>query len=180
MASSASEDEIWLYSAGVDKLLQYNCPASAQRTIRTITDDTEFGTVITPVTFCKKPAALARAFNSLFVLTDVNMMLASSLNIEYDIGTLFFSSLSSVCTISDCILRKIRGFLMAVSLDCTKLELLEEELDKSSSSKSKEKLSVSNRKKKGRTRSTKRQNPASKTPVGGISCENPHKVLVFI
>lgn len=177
MASSASADEIWLYCTGVDKLRQYNRSASAQRTIRTFPDDTEFGTVITPVTFCKKPAALARAFNSLLVLQDVSMMLTSIFNSECDIGPLFFSSLGSVCTISDCILRKVRGFLMVISLDCTKLELLEEELDMSSSGKSKEKLSVSNRKKKGRTRNAKRQNPAPKTSVGGISHENPLKVL---
>ncbi|MCH91331.1 hypothetical protein A2U01_0012258, partial [Trifolium medium] len=64
---------------------------------------------------------------------------------------------------------------MVISLDCTKHELLEEEHDKSSSGKPKEKLGLSNRKKKGRTRNNKRQNPAPKTPVSGISCENLHK-----
>ncbi|XP_061345061.1 uncharacterized protein LOC133290922 isoform X2 [Gastrolobium bilobum] len=175
VASSASEDEIWLYTVGSNKLLQYNHSPSAQRTIPTFPDDIEFGTVISPVTFCKKPAALARVFNSLFVLQDVNRMITSSLNSDYDIENLFFSSLGSVCTISDCILRKIRGFLMVISLDCTKLELLEEELDKSSSGKPKEKLSVSNRKKKGRTRNPKRKNPVQKMCVDGIPHENPMK-----
>ncbi|XP_027191852.1 uncharacterized protein [Cicer arietinum] len=177
VASSASEEEVWLYSrgTGVDKLLDYNCTASAQRTTRAFCDDTEFGKIITPVSFSKKPAELARAFNSLSVLQDITLMLTSSPNSEYDIGTLFFSSLRSVSTISDCILRKLRGFLMVISLDCTKSELLEEELDKSSSGKPKEKHGVSNRKKKGRTRNTKRQNPAPKTSVSGISCENLHK-----
>jgi hypothetical protein len=67
---------------------------------------------------------------------------------------------------------------MVISLDCTKHELLEEEHDKSSSGKPKEKLGLSNRKKKGRTRNNKRQNPAPKTPVSGISCENLHKVII--
>ncbi|RDY06872.1 Non-canonical poly(A) RNA polymerase protein Trf4-1, partial [Mucuna pruriens] len=178
VSSSASEDEIWLYSVGVDTLLKHNRPVSAQRTIPAFPADMDFGTVISPVTFCKKPAALARAFNSLFVLQDVNMMVTSSLNSEYDVGKLFFSSLGSVCTISDCILRKMRGFLMVISLDCTKLELLGEENDKSSSGKPKEKLSVSNRKKKARNRNTKRQNTVSKTCVDDISqekTENPLK-----
>ncbi|KAL5073291.1 hypothetical protein RYX36_012275 [Vicia faba] len=176
VASSASKDEVWLYSSGtgVDKLLGYNCAATAQRTIRTFCDDTEFGRIITPVSSCKKPAALARAFNSLSVLQDISIMLTSSINSEYDIGTLFFSSLGSVSTISDCILRKLRGFLMVISLDCTKRELLEEEHGKSSSGKPKEKVGLSNRKKKGRTRN-KKQNPAPKTSVSGISCENHHK-----
>lgn len=180
MSSSASDDEIWLYSVGVDKLMQHNGPISAQRIISVLPADMEFGTVLSPVTFCKKPAALARAFNSLLVLHEVNMIVTSNLNSEYDIGKLFFSSLGSVCTISDCILRKLRGFFMVISLDCTKLELLGEALDKSSSGKPKEKLSVSNRKKKGRNRNTKKQNPVSKTCTGDISHENPLKVLKFI
>ncbi|KAK2433071.1 Nucleotidyltransferase family protein [Trifolium repens] len=177
VASSAPEDEVWLYrrGTGVDKLLDYNCTGSAQRTTRAFRDDTEFGRIITPVSVCKRPAALARVFDSLSVLQDINIMLTSCINSEYDIGTLFFSSLVSVSTISDCILRKLRGFLMVISLDCTKHELLEEEHDKSSSGKPKEKLGLSNRKKKGRTRNNKRQNPAPKTPVSGISCKNLHK-----
>lgn len=160
--------------------MQHNGPISAQRIISVLPADMEFGTVLSPVTFCKKPAALARAFNSLLVLHEVNMIVTSNLNSEYDIGKLFFSSLGSVCTISDCILRKLRGFFMVISLDCTKLELLGEALDKSSSGKPKEKLSVSNRKKKGRNRNTKKQNPVSKTCTGDISHENPLKVLKFI
>lgn len=178
VASSASGDEIWLYSVGVDKLQQYNRPASSQRTIGTFPDDVEFGSVITPLTFCKKPAALAKAFNSLVVLQDLNKMITSCLNSEYDVGKLFFSSLGSVCTISDCILRKMRGFLMVISLDCTKIELLGEELDNSSSGKPKEKLSICNRKKKGRTRNTKRQNPVPKKCMDDILHENPPKVLI--
>ncbi|KAL2337577.1 hypothetical protein Fmac_012023 [Flemingia macrophylla] len=172
VASSDSDDEIWLYSVGVDKLQQHGRPVSAQQTIPNLLTDLEFGTVISPATFCKKPTALVKAFYSLFVLLDVNMMLTSILNSEYDVGKLFFSSLGSVCTISDCILRKLQGFLMVISLDCTKLELLREEHNKSSSGKPKEKHSVSNHKRKGRNRNTKKQNPVSKTCVDDISCEN--------
>ncbi|XP_024637780.1 uncharacterized protein [Medicago truncatula] len=176
MASSASKDAVWLYNRGegVDKLLDYNCTASSQRTIRAFRDDTEFGRIITPVSLRKKPAALSRALHSLSVLQDISILLTSSLNSEYDVETLFFSSLGSVSTISDCILRKLRGFLMVISLDCTKHELLEE-FDKPSSGKPKEKLGLSNRKKKGRTRNTKKQNPAQKSSVNGVSHENIHK-----
>lgn len=178
MASSASKDEVWLYNRGegVDKLLDYNCTASSQRTIRAFCDDTEFGRIITPVSLRKKPAALSRALHSLSVLEDISILITSSLNSEYDVETLFFSSLGSVSTISDCILRKLRGFLMVISLDCTKHELLEE-FDKPSSGKPKEKLGLSNRKKKGRTRNTKKQNPAQKSSVNGVSHENIHKVI---
>ncbi|XP_019463331.1 PREDICTED: uncharacterized protein LOC109362173 [Lupinus angustifolius] len=179
VASSASGDEVWLYSVGVDKLKQYSRPASAQRTMRTFRDDVEFGSVVTPINFIKKPAGLARAFNSLVVLQDINKIITSCLNSEYDAGKLFFSSLGSVCTISDCILRKMRGFLMVISLDCTKLELLDEEVDKSSG-KPKEKPGICNRKKKGRTRNTKRQNPVPKICMDGISRENPPKDIDYL
>ena len=68
---------------------------------------------------------------------------------------------------------------MVISLDCTKLELLSEEHDKWSSGRPKEKPSICNRKKKGRTRNTKKQNPVSKTCVDGISREKPLKVLML-
>ncbi|KAF1876612.1 hypothetical protein Lal_00021171 [Lupinus albus] len=177
VASSASGDEVWLYSVGADKLQQYSRPASAQRTMRY--DDVEFGSIVTPITFIKKPAGLARAFNSLVVLQDINKIITSCLNSEYDVGKLFFSSLGSVCTISDCILRKMRGFMMAISLDCTRLELLDEEVDKSSG-KPKEKPGICNRKKKGRTRNAKRQNPVPKTCMDGISRENPPKDIDYL
>ncbi|KAF7825323.1 Non-canonical poly(A) RNA polymerase protein Trf4-1 isoform A [Senna tora] len=180
VANSAPEDEIWLYSAGVDQLprYKYNHTVSAQRTYQTLLD-VEFGTANIPVSFCRKSAALARAFNSLFVLQDVNMKIASCHDAEYAMENLFFSSLGSVSTISDCILRIVRGFLMVISLDCTKLELLTEELDKSSTGKPKEKIGSSNRKKKGQNRNTKRSksNPVSKPCVDGISHVNPMKDL---
>ncbi|XP_027335017.1 uncharacterized protein LOC113849355 [Abrus precatorius] len=91
VASSAFDGETWLYSVGVDKVMQHNRPVSAQRTVP--------------------------AFPG-------------------------------------------------------------EELDKSSSGKPKEKLTVSNRKKKGRNRNSKRQNPVPKTCVDDISCENPLKDIV--
>jgi len=46
----------------------------------------------------------------------------------HDTGKLFFSMLGSVCTISECIPRKLRGFLMVVSLDCTNLNFWVREL----------------------------------------------------
>lgn len=176
----ASEDEVWLCNAGVDQIprYKYNCIASAQRTTETLLG-IEFGTANVPVNFCRKSAALGRAFNSLFVLQDVNMIIASCHDSDYDLRNLFFSSLGSVSTISDCVLRLVRGFLMVISLDYTKLELLTEELDKSSSGKPKERVSNCSRKKKGQTRNTKRPKPNSvpKSRVDGLPPENPVKVV---
>ncbi|KAI4354792.1 hypothetical protein L6164_003629 [Bauhinia variegata] len=178
VANSGLKDGVCLYSGGMEQTQRYNSTSSAQRPTQIFPDDVEFGKVVTRLTFSRKPPAIARAFNSLFVLQDISMMILSCHNSEYDIGKLFFSSLGSVCTIYDCIFRKLRGFLMVVSLDCTKLELLGEQPDnKSSSGKTKEKLGNSSRKKKGRTNNSKRQNPVPKSSVDYMSCENSLKGL---
>ncbi|KAE8038674.1 hypothetical protein FH972_011155 [Carpinus fangiana] len=52
--------------------------------------------------------------------------------------------------------RSFPRFLMVVSLDCTKLELLGEGIEKSLPNKSKEKLSACSRRKKGRSRNMKK------------------------
>lgn len=178
VANDALEDEVWQFSAGAGQSLPFNYTASTQRMIRIFPDDVEFGTIIRPFTFSRKPAPLARAINSLFVLQDLNVVISSCHNNEYHIGKLLFSSLSSVCTISDCILRKVRGFLMVISIDCTKLELLGEEPDKSSSNRPKEKLSNCSHKKKGRARNSKRLNPVPKSCGDDVSHKNPLKVYI--
>ncbi|GFQ02394.1 non-canonical poly(A) RNA polymerase papd5 [Phtheirospermum japonicum] len=79
---------------------------------------------------------------------------------------LFFSPLDSVNSISDVILRKLRELLMVISLDCTKLELLEEGSTKSRTkklsgkpvAKLSEKPVATNRKKKGKNQN-KKSNP---------------------
>ncbi|KAE8038669.1 hypothetical protein FH972_011150 [Carpinus fangiana] len=127
-ATSGLEDETRLFSAGADRRVKYNYTSTS----------------------------VVNAFSSLLVLKDIIMIILSCQNSEYDTGKLFFSTLGSVCTISDCILRKLRGFLMVVSLDCTKLELLGEGIEKSLPNKSKEKLSACSRRKKGRSRNMKK------------------------
>ncbi|XP_062174306.1 uncharacterized protein LOC133879662 isoform X4 [Alnus glutinosa] len=127
-----------------------------QRSIPSMTAEAEFGSTIIPATLSGKPTSVVSAFISLLVLKDIIMIILTCQYSEYDTGKLFFSTLGSVCTISDCILRKLRGFLMVVSLDCTKLELLGEGIEKSLPNKSKEKLSACSRRKKGRNRNMKK------------------------
>ncbi|KAI9117830.1 hypothetical protein K1719_011245 [Acacia pycnantha] len=180
LANDALEDDIWLYSTGIGQSLPYNYSASAERMIRIFPDDLEFGKSIRPPTFSRRPASLDRAFNSLSVLQDLNKMMSLCCNSDYDIEKLFFSSLGSVCTISDCIIRKLRGFFMFISIDSTRLELLGEEPDKSSSSIAKEKLSNCGHKKKGRVRNSKKLNPVPKSRVNDISHKVPPKVGVGV
>ncbi|XP_030966510.1 uncharacterized protein LOC115987155 isoform X5 [Quercus lobata] len=176
-ASTVLEDEMWLFSAGAEHPVRYNHTMEMQRTIPSVAAKAEFGLISTSASLLGKPTSLANAFNSLLVLHDIIMMISSCHHGEYDKGELFFSKLGSVCTISDCILRKLRGFLKVVSLDCTKLELLEEGIEKSLPYKSKEKPGACSRRKKGRTRNMKRGNPIPRSHLDDFPCEKSLKDL---
>lgn len=107
----------------------------------------------------------------LFMLKDISTMLLAcphSVCESPDSEKLFFSSLESVNTLSDCILRKLRGLLMIISLDCTKYELLEDENFNSLPKQNKEILGASNRKKKGKNRKVKKSNPLPKPTTGSL------------
>lgn len=104
------------------------------------------------------------------------MLLACDHYSEHAKERLFFSSLGSVNAISDWILRKLRGLLMVVSLDCTKLELLEEVNWKCPTKKSKEKPGAGSRRKKGKTRNTKRVIAAPESACDDPKLDNPSKV----
>ena len=145
-----------------------------------MTVEAEFGSTIIPVTLSGKPTSVVNAFSSLLVLKDIIMIILSCQNSEYDAGKLFFSTLGSVCTISDCILRKLRGFLMVVSLDCTKLELLGEGIEKSLPNKSKEKLSACSRRKKGRSRNMKKVIPFLRSSLDDFPCNNFLEILCYL
>lgn len=155
-ATSGMEDETRLFRAGADRRVRYNYTVAMQTSIPSMTAEAEFGSTIIPATLSGKPTSVVNAFSSLLVLKDIIMIILSCQYSGSDTGKLFFSTLGSVCTISDCIFRKLRGFLMVVSLDCTKLELLGEGIEKSLPNKSKEKLGACSRRKKGRNRNMKK------------------------
>jgi hypothetical protein len=178
-ATSGLEDETWLFGAGADRRVRCNYTVAMQRSIPSMTAEAEFGSTIIPATLSGKPTSVVSAFISLLVLKDIIMIILTCQYSEYDTGKLFFSTLGSVCKISDCILRKLRGFLMVVSLDCTKLELLGEGIEKSLPNKSKEKLSACSRRKKGRNRNMKKVSPVLRSSLDDFLCNKSLKILCY-
>lgn len=168
---------MWLFNTGVEQPLRYNHNVSRRTTVPKLVADTEFGSSNLPASLSGKPASLAAAFNNLFVLQDLVTMISLCRDSEYDKGKLFYSTLSSISTISDFLLRKVRGFLMVILLDCTKMELLAEGNEKSLPKKSKTKPSSCNRKSKGKARNMKRSNPVPKSCADDVLCEKSLKVL---
>ncbi|XP_061998329.1 uncharacterized protein LOC133715725 isoform X2 [Rosa rugosa] len=175
--SSGVEDEMWLANTGMEQPLRYNHNVSMRKTVPKLVADTEFGSSIIPASLSGKPASLADAFNNLFVLQDIITMISLCRHNEYDKGKFFYSTLSSISTISDFILRKIRGFLMVLLLDCTKLELLAEGNEKCLPKKPKAKPSASSRKSKGRSHNMKRPNPVPRSCTDEFLCETSAKDL---
>ncbi|KAK9035977.1 hypothetical protein V6N11_077999 [Hibiscus sabdariffa] len=179
-AGSASEDEMWLFNAGtMERPMRYtNYGEKRLGTTLNPLEDAEFGITITANSRSGKPTNLTNVFSCLFVLQDIVTVVLSCHN-HCDVEKVFFSTLGSVSSIIDSVLRKLRGFLMVISLDCTKLELLGEGNFNSSSDKSKGKLSAPSRKKKGKSRNTKNQNPVLKTEVDDLPPEKPVKELAY-
>ncbi|KAG4173732.1 hypothetical protein ERO13_A11G078500v2 [Gossypium hirsutum] len=176
-AGSASENEMWLFSAGaVERPMRYtNYGEKKLGTTRKPLEDAEFGMTVSANSHSGKPTSLTNAFSSLFVLQDI-VTVVLSCHHHCDVGKVFYSSLGSVSSIIDSILRKLRGYLMVISLDCTKLELLGEGNFNSSSDKSKDKFSASSRKKKGKPRNIKNPNPVLKMEMDDHPPQKPLKV----
>lgn len=160
-----------LFSAEWNKPFRYNCTISPPRSMLTSQADLHIDFNIIPATHSGKPYSLTNIFRNLLVLQDIVTMVSSCLHDEYYKSNLFYSTLDSICAIPDCILRKLREFLMFISLDCTKLELLGEGNSKSLPSKSRENLGASSRRKKGKSR--KSQNPVLRDD---LSCNKFLKV----
>ncbi|XP_058221627.1 uncharacterized protein LOC131331748 isoform X4 [Rhododendron vialii] len=158
--NSSLEDHKWLFSSGADRSMRFKSTMLPQRTIPTLPrTDGEICPSVRPASISGKPSSFANMFYGLSVLQEISSILLACQHGEFAKERVLFSSLPFVSTVSDCIFRKLRGLMMVVSLDCTKLELLEEVNSNLPMKKSKEKIGAASRRKKGRTRNIKSVNP---------------------
>ncbi|XP_049380095.1 uncharacterized protein LOC125844799 isoform X1 [Solanum stenotomum] len=168
-----SADKAWLCSSTLEQPLRGNPTLSDRRNFVNLR--------VSDARVAKKSMRHASVFgvscsfnqllDCLFMLKEISTVLLAcprSVCESPDSEKLFFSSLESVNTLSDCILRKLRGLLMIISLDCTKYELLEDENLNSSPKQNKEILGASNRKKKGKNRKVKKSNSLPKPKADGL------------
>ncbi|XP_074354322.1 uncharacterized protein LOC141693199 isoform X2 [Apium graveolens] len=138
--------------------LRYDKVVSDQRTICAPQGSlADFNSTTTSASVSGMATSADNICRSLYILQDISAMLLScNHSSEHAYEELFFSSLGSVNSTSNFVFRKLRGLLMVVSVDYTKLELLEEVNGKCSTKKIKEKPSATSRRKKGKTRNTKK------------------------
>ncbi|KAG5548406.1 hypothetical protein RHGRI_013932 [Rhododendron griersonianum] len=122
------EDHKWLFSSGADRSMWFKSSMLPQRSIPTLPrTDGEICPSVRPASVSGKPSSFANMFYGLSVLQEILSILLACQHGEFAKERVLFSSLPFVSTVSDCIFRKLRGLMMVVSLDCTKLELLEED-----------------------------------------------------
>ncbi|XP_025887463.1 uncharacterized protein [Solanum lycopersicum] len=172
-ARGVSADKTWLCSSTLEQPLRGNPTLSDRRNFMNLS--------VSDARVAKKSMHHASVFgvscsfnqllDCLFMLEDISTVLLAcphSVCEPPDSEKLFFSSFESVNTLSDCILRKLRGLLMIISLDCTKYELLEDENLNSLPKQNKEILGASNRKKKGKNRKVKKSNSLPKPKTDGL------------
>ncbi|XP_060218892.1 uncharacterized protein LOC132645746 isoform X1 [Lycium barbarum] len=171
-ARGVSADKAWLCSSTLEQSLRGNTTLSNRRNFVNLRgSDARVAQSMSHASVFGVSCSLNQLLDSLCMLQDIStVLLACSHTVceSPDCENLFFSSLESVNTLSDCILRKLRGLLMIISLDCTKYELLEDENLNSLPKQNKEILGASNRKKKGKNRKGKKSNPSPKPTTDGL------------
>ncbi|XP_010523091.1 PREDICTED: uncharacterized protein LOC104801481 isoform X2 [Tarenaya hassleriana] len=149
-ANQASQEEMWIFGFGVGPARQGYSETSAFSV---------FDMILETTSISKKSSTLASALNGLHVLQELVALLVSCQNGEFPVHSVFFSSMGSLGTLVDCVLRKLRGFLVLISINSAKIELLGENTQKClPSTSSKQMTNSTHRKKKGKTRNVKRPN----------------------
>ncbi|KAI3756822.1 hypothetical protein L1987_56645 [Smallanthus sonchifolius] len=172
--SSGMEDELQTTSGREKQLSRYNHPSWNQETIDTLKGkDFESGmTLFIPPS--NKLSLIAHKFNHLLVVCEISILLRAFDHGQFNEEALFFSSLEAVSIVSDRVLRRLRGLLMVVSLDFTKLELLEDLNSTKPMKKSKPKSKpVSG--KKGKSRDVKKLIPVQISEKSSSTSDMPTK-----
>ncbi|XP_021756293.1 uncharacterized protein LOC110721453 [Chenopodium quinoa] len=174
-ADGSMENGLWNFGLAEEQSVRYrdqNAPTTEHLQRRAelgLTSD-----LVSPSS--RPPTILRHVVNRLFVLQVIIEMALTCPHDNFNKEKIFFSSLESVNMIADGILSKLRGLLMAVSLDYIKFELMDEENHYIVANKSKEKQGGTQRKKKGKNRNSKKINPAIRNCDNAFVLDKTHEV----
>ncbi|XP_020519567.1 uncharacterized protein LOC18428793 isoform X2 [Amborella trichopoda] len=131
------------------------CTVSTTPQLKNSHFNTEFFSSIHPISASKMASSLAKLSNGLLLLEKLSVSGFAYENKIPDEEKLFFSTLGSVHSVSDYILRRVREVLMKLSTDCIRIDLLGDDNHKASANKCKGKSSnstVYQKEKKGKGR----------------------------
>ncbi|CAH9096509.1 unnamed protein product [Cuscuta europaea] len=167
---SVLDDKMWHYSDIADQPFRYNNKLSYQESLANFSTTFECSLQNKiPTSLSQMPSSLICVLEGLSILQNISIMLFEFQHIYYERERLYFSSLESISSITDCILRKLRVLLMVISLECTKVELLEDVQIKPSLKKNKEKLGPSNTKKSRKNSKVEKKNHVSKLATNDVA-----------
>ncbi|KAK1306601.1 hypothetical protein QJS10_CPA10g00882 [Acorus calamus] len=169
-----SKDEQWFFNIGVKQPLRYGPTTSHKRLNRSLSrSDQDFFCGIVPASVSSKPPHLVNTLNGLSVLMEISSIILAVQHTELDNEKLFFSTLGSVRTVSDFILRRMRGTLMMVSIDHAKHELLGDANRNVSYVKTKEKAEVGCRRGNNQSHNMKGMNHVPKPSMVDGALQKP-------
>lgn len=121
----------------------------------------------------QKLPSMGDCLNRLAVIHEISLMFSKLQEEEFEKEAIFFSSLTSSSSISDFILRKLRGFLMIVSIDYVNLELIGDPKLNPIQNKNKDEFGMSYRKGKKKLHNSKRLSSSSKLSVINAANQKP-------
>ncbi|XP_058104484.1 uncharacterized protein LOC131248286 isoform X3 [Magnolia sinica] len=171
-ANDALKDEMGFLNVGAEQPLRYGPTPSCQSSMKALSGtDADVCLGIIPASISGKPTSLSNAVNGLLVLQEMSAMILAYQHGEIEKEKLFFSTLGSVHTVSDFLFRRLRGFLMVLSSDYIKRELLGDDDLKAPMNKSKEKSGGGSRKGKNKGRNTKKLHPVQKSSRPDIALQ---------
>ncbi|KAL9669630.1 hypothetical protein QQ045_007177 [Rhodiola kirilowii] len=136
------------------------------RTLSSVVPTSGFNSFFGSSTHSSQSNSFGNAVKGLLLLQDIHTV---SRCCDFDKEKLYFSKFESVNSSLDSIFRKVRGLLMAISLQSTRLELLDEGNTEFRPIKCKVKSVPGNRRKKGRPRDVKRRDLVSELQGDGCA-----------
>ncbi|KAI3874820.1 hypothetical protein MKW98_019393 [Papaver atlanticum] len=160
----ASELEMRLFGAQNERF-------ERQSSIKIVSADSEFlpPRIQSPVS--GKQNRWSKLCDCLSVLQEISSTTAECQHSDFENEKLFFSTMGSIHTTSDVLLRKFRGLLMVVSSDCIKLELLEGDNLSSPENKVAGKIGVGKKRGKGKNRNLGKPSHDSKSRVATVASQ---------
>lgn len=136
--------------------------------------DLEFSLHAIPEPISGSSSNISNFLRGLIVVQQLLDILPACQNSEPDAEHIFFTSLSSSQTISDFIIRRLRGFLMVIFSEYIEFELTQDTTSSKPAKKTKEKSFTGSQKSKKKSR--KRQGSTKKLTANNLTVHGPPKV----
>ncbi|KAF3780648.1 Non-canonical poly(A) RNA polymerase [Nymphaea thermarum] len=167
--SNGLKDTRGYYSMDAIEVRRHHTSPTWERTVRLLSGADPVFLDVASTSQLSSP--LASIFSELFLLQEISASLLGWQHHEVEMEKIFFSSLSSIHTLADNVLRRIREFLLRLSSDFVKFELLEDDNVKPQIDKSTKKSDSGHAKGKRKGNRTKFSSQKKQSPLVDVTSE---------